>query len=447
LFLFACGGSSHKASTPPPVASDGEKPEPPSTAEPPATSPAPAAPKSLFDRLGGLPAITAVVDEFVNRTTADPRIKERFFNTDAVNLKRLLTEFVCAATGGPCQYTGRDMPTSHAGMDLVDDEFTALVENLIGALDKFKVPDKEKGELLGALGPLKPQIVVTPDKLKPIDDAKLAPAVKLAGTLKDKAAADLLNLAIVAGKRGQRSYAEQLFTRAELVTGPKPLASVAAVFRAGAPPRVMTALKTLPADTAAQPQTVGGSETDAPDKKPAAATLHGLVKIDGKAPTGLGVVMLWPEKGAKKRQVKQRIVEQRGKAFAPHVMAVPVGSTVSFPNFDPIFHNVFSLSSAATFDLRRYPRGQSRTQTFPKAGIVKVYCNIHSHMSATILVLDNPYFAIPGLDGGFELKNVPTGQYTLIGWHERVGERKSLVRVERGKATTLDLSLPVEEPQ
>ncbi len=85
------------------------------------------------------------------------------------------------------------------------------------------------------------------------------------------------------------------------------------------------------------------------------------------------------------------------------MLAITRGSTVDFPNDDPIFHNVFSLSSAATFDLRRYPRGQSRSQTFAKAGIVKVYCNIHSHMSATILVMDNPYFTIPGLDGGFEL--------------------------------------------
>src|SRR5690349_8851565 len=90
---------------------------------------------TLFERLGGMPAIKAVVEEFVNRTTTDPRIKHRFFNTDAENLKKLLAEFVCYATGGGCTYTGRDMATAHAGMDLVDEEFGALVENLSGALD------------------------------------------------------------------------------------------------------------------------------------------------------------------------------------------------------------------------------------------------------------------------------------------------------------------------
>ena len=140
-------------------------------------------------------------------------------------------------------------------------------------------------------------------------------------------------------------------------------------------------------------------------------------------------------------------LRQEHETFVPHVLAITRGSTVDFPNDDPIFHNVFSLSSAATFDLRRYPRGQSRSRPFPKAGIVKVYCNIHSHMSATILVMDNPYFTIPAADGSFELPNVPPGQYTLVGWHERVGERRAAVRVERGKAATVDLSLPVEDPQ
>ena len=140
-------------------------------------------------------------------------------------------------------------------------------------------------------------------------------------------------------------------------------------------------------------------------------------------------------------------LRQEHETFLPHVLAITRGSTVDFPNDDPIFHNVFSLSSAATFDLRRYPRGESRSQTFTKTGIVKVYCNIHSHMSATILVMDNPYFTIPALDGAFELPNLPPGEYTLVGWHERVGERQASVQVARGKTATIELSLPVEDPQ
>src|SRR5262249_42890501 len=104
-------------------------------------------PKPLYDRLGGKPAITAVVEEFTNRVAADKRINGRFINTDITKLRGLLVDFICAATGGPCKYEGRDMATSHGGMQLVDEEFNALVEDLSGALDKFKVPATEKGEL------------------------------------------------------------------------------------------------------------------------------------------------------------------------------------------------------------------------------------------------------------------------------------------------------------
>jgi len=106
---------------------------------------------------------------------------------------------------------------------------------------------------------------------------------------------------------------------------------------------------------------------------------------------------------------------------------------------------VFSLSGAASFDLGRYPDGQSRSRQFTKAGIVKVYCHIHAQMSATIVVLDHPYFATPDVDGQFTIPNVPPGEYTLVGWHERVGEQASRVTVESGHITTADVSLPVED--
>ena len=115
--------------------------------------------KTLYDRLGGKDAITAVVDDFVANVVADARINTFFKNADAVHLKAMLVDQICMATGGPCKYTGKDMKTSHAGMGVAEADFNALVEDLVKSLDKFKVPEKEKGELLGALGGMKGDIV------------------------------------------------------------------------------------------------------------------------------------------------------------------------------------------------------------------------------------------------------------------------------------------------
>ena len=115
--------------------------------------------KSLYDRLGGQPAITAVVDDFVGNVAADSRINGFFARTDIPRLKRLLVEQICAGTGGPCTYTGRSMQAAHKGMNITDAQFNALVEDLQKSLNKFKVPEKEQGDLLAVLGPMKPQIV------------------------------------------------------------------------------------------------------------------------------------------------------------------------------------------------------------------------------------------------------------------------------------------------
>src|SRR5262249_1302692 len=135
-----------------------------------------------------------------------------------------------------------------------------------------------------------------------------------------------------------------------------------------------------------------------------------------------------------------RQIRQEGEAFVPPVVAITKGSIVDFPNGDPFFHNVFSLSSAANFDLGHYRQGESRSLKFAKPGLVKVYCHIHSHMSASILVLDHPYFALPEADGKFTIPNVPTGKYTIVGWHERVGEHSGTIEVEGGRTASIDLS-------
>ena len=129
-----------------------------STVEPPAGNTT----VSLYNRLGGKPAITAVVDEFVGNVANDARINGRFATTDISRLKGHLVDQVCGATGGPCTYTGRDMKTTHVGMGINNAEFTAIVEDLVAALNTFKVPQTEQNELLGLLGPMKSDIVELP---------------------------------------------------------------------------------------------------------------------------------------------------------------------------------------------------------------------------------------------------------------------------------------------
>jgi hemoglobin len=115
--------------------------------------------KSLYDRLGGKPAIQAVVDDFIGNVAGDPRINQRFANANIPRLKTMLVDQICEAGGGPCKYTGQPMKVAHAGMRITEAEFNALVEDLVKSLDKFKVGAQEKSELLGALGGMKGDIV------------------------------------------------------------------------------------------------------------------------------------------------------------------------------------------------------------------------------------------------------------------------------------------------
>jgi hypothetical protein len=122
---------------------------------------------------------------------------------------------------------------------------------------------------------------------------------------------------------------------------------------------------------------------------------------------------------------------------------VPVGSVVDFPNDDPIYHNVFSLSRAKAFNLGRYPQGRSKSQRFDKPGVVKVFCDIHSHMSATVMVFNHPWFAVPNEKGEYELTGLPPGAREIVAWHERLGDKAVRVRIDAGKPATLDFVLPV----
>jgi plastocyanin len=120
---------------------------------------------------------------------------------------------------------------------------------------------------------------------------------------------------------------------------------------------------------------------------------------------------------------RRAILDQRDESFVPHVLAVTVGTTVDFPNSDRVFHNVFSLSKAKRFDLGRYPRGTSRSVRFDRPGMVRVFCEIHSHMSAFVLVFAHRFFDTTDASGRYRIDGVPPGTYTLAVWHE--GEVRS----------------------
>lgn len=139
---------------------------------------------------------------------------------------------------------------------------------------------------------------------------------------------------------------------------------------------------------------------------------------------------------------RARIV-QENETFVPRVVAITRGSTVDFPNADPFFHDVFSLSRSGTFDLGSYPRGQTKSQQFRRAGLIKVYCHIHSHMSASIMVFDHPFFTIPRSDGTFDIADVPAGTYKVSAWHERIGESTQSVRIEAGRPSEIQFALPI----
>src|SRR5580692_8047674 len=121
-------------------------------------------------------------------------------------------------------------------------------------------------------------------------------------------------------------------------------------------------------------------------------------------------------------------IAQLNRRFSPDLLVVPAGSTVSFPNMDPIFHNVFSLSKPKSFDLGSYDKGETRTVAFPKPGIVDLYCRLHPNMAATIVVTPNRWYARPDAQGQYRIADVPPGKYTLVAWHKAAGFfRKQIV--------------------
>ncbi len=166
---------------------------------------------------------------------------------------------------------------------------------------------------------------------------------------------------------------------------------------------------------------LGGSLTSAQE-----LTLTARVAwADGPKTHATGNVVVWvtPEEGAARQtaeavSARKPSLTQRNKSFEPHVLVVPVGSLVAFPNRDPFFHNVFSLFDGKRFDLGLYEAGSTRDVHFDKPGISYIFCNIHPEMSAVVIALDTPYYGVSDQRGQIVIPNVPAGRYTLRVWYE-----------------------------
>jgi plastocyanin len=179
-----------------------------------------------------------------------------------------------------------------------------------------------------------------------------------------------------------------------------------------------------------------------------AATIRGRVKIEGASdrrpadPSGAVVYLDHLPAGVAAPEPGRFTIETKSKKFTPQVLAVPVGSTVTFPNSDTILHNVFSASGANAFDLGLYGKGQAKDAVFREPGLVRVYCNVHEKMVAFVVVCPSRYFARVRDDGSFEITGAPAGEYDVKVWDERGGIQASSVTVAAGD--TLDVAFTMD---
>src|SRR5262245_30580319 len=178
-----------------------------------------------------------------------------------------------------------------------------------------------------------------------------------------------------------------------------------------------------------------------------AGTVSGRVILvkDGKEVADASNAVVWIEgtKGAPNGHAGEGEMKSAQKRFQPRVVAVPTKGTVEFPNADPIYHNVFSVSGDNRFDLGLYRSGASKSKTFDEPGLVRIFCNIHPQMVGFVMVVDTDFVAVTGPDGAFKFENVPSGPHTVRVWHEEGPEAKEAVTVGNGPSGPVALRIDV----
>lgn len=183
----------------------------------------------------------------------------------------------------------------------------------------------------------------------------------------------------------------------------------------------------------------------------AASTYHRGTNVElGPAQSAEGIapeyrrVVVYLEGDLPVRQPLTAVMNQKNRQFVPDTVVIPAGSSVSFPNLDPVFHNVFSLSKLKSFDLGNYPKDQTRVVTFPKPGVLFVNCHLHPNMSAAIMVTPNAWFTRVEPDGKFNFPQLPPGHYTVVAWHKAAGFFRKSIEVSQ-ESVAIDFLIPLEE--
>jgi plastocyanin len=191
------------------------------------------------------------------------------------------------------------------------------------------------------------------------------------------------------------------------------------------------------------------------DRKKVNATIYNLRGIAVETAPSLhkqgtfNHTAVWLEAGTIGNPVPPTTIrmEQLGRRFQPEIAIIPIGSTVEFPNLDPIFHNIFSLSRSQSFDLGYYAEGKSRNVTFTRPGIVQVYCHIHADMYGVIVVAPDAWFGLPDSNGIFSFSKVPPGEYRLAIWQRSAGLFRKKLHVFSSGTIHVDVTLPEEKDE
>ena len=181
----------------------------------------------------------------------------------------------------------------------------------------------------------------------------------------------------------------------------------------------------------------------APERRPGVGDLHSPGGRDLPDRRRAVVYLETAPRGAfEDREPQRSRMDQRNETFLPNVLAITVGSVVDFPNNDSTYHNVFSLSKPKRFDLGRYAQGRSKSVRFDRPGVVRVFCDIHSHMSAFIIVFNHRYFDTTDAEGHYRIDSIPAGTYTVAAWHDGADRDTRVVSIPESGSVELDFVVP-----